>query len=48
MPHNGGSYTRAYCDHCKRNQPIDKQFLSAEVLELVCKVCHSVVATLYK
>jgi hypothetical protein len=45
---NGGTYTKAYCQNCKRVQPIIKELLSDDVLELVCTVCRSVIATLCK
>jgi hypothetical protein len=45
---NGGTYTKAYCLNCKQVQPIIKELLSDDVIELVCAVCRSVIATLCK
>ena len=43
----GGNYTKAYCTNCNQVQPIIKELLS-DVIELVCAVCRSVIATLCK
>jgi hypothetical protein len=48
VPTNGGGFTRAYCSKCEKIQPISKELLSDEAMDLVCEVCHSVIATLFK
>jgi hypothetical protein len=45
---DAGNYTKAYCPNCKQVQPIVKELLSDDVIELVCAVCRSVIATLCK
>ena len=44
----GGNYSKAYCTNCNQVQPIIKELLSDDVIELVCAVCRSVIATLCK
>jgi hypothetical protein len=41
----GIGFTRAYCDSCKKIQPT-RERLSDDALDIVCKVCQWVVATL--
>jgi hypothetical protein len=45
---NGGTYTKAYCLNCKAIREIRKDQIAENVLEIVCTVCFSVIATLYK
>jgi len=45
---NGGTYNKAYCLNCKKVQPIRKKALPEDALELVCTVCHWIIATLNK
>jgi hypothetical protein len=45
---NGGTYTKAYCPNCKTIQPIRKDQTGDDVLEIVCTICLSLIATLYK
>jgi hypothetical protein len=45
---NGETYTKAYCPHCKAIQPIRKDQIADGALEIICTICLSLIATLYK
>ena len=45
---NGVTYTKAYCPHCNAIQPIRKDLIADDVLEIVCTICLSLIVTLYE
>jgi len=45
---NGGEYKKSYCPHCKAIRQIRRDEFEAGIVDLVCEVYYSIIATLYK